>query len=86
MAAAGTPVIHFLYLAPILLTISLLALVAVSLATKRPEVEVVRTLTWSPAMLAEEAPHLARLPWYKNYRYQSAAMLALIVILVIAWW
>jgi SSS family solute:Na+ symporter len=86
MAAAGTPVIHFLYLAPILLTISLMALVVVSLATKPPEGEVVRTLTWSPAMLAEETPALARLPWYKNYRYQSVATLVLIAILVIVWW
>lgn len=86
MATAGTPVIHFLYLAPILLVISLTALVTVSLATERPDAEVVRTLTWSPAILAEETPALARLPWYKNYRYQSAALLVLMAIFVIAWW
>lgn len=86
MATAGTPVIHFLYLAPILLVISLAALVIVSLATAKPDEEVVRTLTWSPALLAEETPALARLPWYENYRYQSAAMLVLIAIFVIAWW
>jgi SSS family solute:Na+ symporter len=86
MAAAGTPVIHFLYLAPILLVISLIALAVVSLATHKPDEEVVRTLTWSPALLVEEAAALARLPWYKNYRYQSAAMLVLIAIFVIAWW
>ncbi len=45
-----------------------------------------RTLTWSPALLAEEASELARLPWYKNYRYQSAATLVLIAVFVIAWW
>ncbi len=86
MAAAGTPVMHFLYLAPILLVISLVALVVVSLATEKPDEEVVRTLTWSPALLAEEASELARLPWYKNYRYQSAATLVLIAVFVIAWW
>ncbi len=86
MAAAGTPVLHFLYLAPILLAISLGALVVVSLATARPAEEVVRTLTWSPALLTAETPALAGLPWYKNYRYQSAAMLVLIAIFVIAWW
>jgi SSS family solute:Na+ symporter len=86
MAAAGTPVLHFLYLAPILLVISIAALVVVSLATEKPDEEVVRTLTWSRALLAEEAPELARLPWYKNYRYQSATMLALIALIVIAWW
>lgn len=86
MAADGTPVIHFLYLAPILLVIALAALVAASLATREPDPEVVRTLTWSPRLLAEEAPALARLPWYQNYRYQSAAMLVLIAGFVIAWW
>ncbi len=86
MAAAGTPVIHFLYLAPILLTVSLAAMVVVSLATAKPDEEVVRTLTWSPTLLIEEAPALRQLPWYKNYRYQSAAMLVLIAIFVIAWW
>jgi SSS family solute:Na+ symporter len=86
MAAAGTPVIHFLYLAPILLVISLATLVVVSLATAKPDEETVRELTWSPALLAAEAPGLAALPWYKNYRYQSLGMLVLIAILVIAWW
>ncbi len=86
LAAGGTPVIHFLYLAPILLVISLAALAIVSLATSKPDEEVVRTLTWSPALLAEEADELARLPWYKNYRYQSVGMLVLIAIFVIAWW
>jgi SSS family solute:Na+ symporter len=56
MAAAGTPVIHFLYVAPIVLLISLAALVVVSLATEKPDEEVVRTLTWSPAVFAEETP------------------------------
>ncbi|UCG86847.1 MAG: sodium:solute symporter [Gemmatimonadota bacterium] len=86
MAAAGTPVIHFLYLAPILLVISLTAMVVVSLVTEKPDEAVVRTLTWSPAILAEEAPTLRQLPWYKNYRYQSVAMLVIIAIFVIAWW
>jgi SSS family solute:Na+ symporter len=86
MVAAGTPVIHFLYLAPILLVIALAALAVVSLATAKPSEEVVRTLTWSPSLLAEEGPALAQLPWYKNYRYQSVAMLMLITLFVIAWW
>ena len=86
MAAGGTPVIHFLYVAPIVLLISVAALVVVSLATERPDEDVVRELTWSPAVFAEEKEELARLPWYKNYRYQSAATLLLIAIFVIAWW
>jgi len=85
LAARGTPVIHFLYLAPILLAISAVALAVASLATKAPDQDVVRALTWSPALLAEEAAELRRMPWYKNYRYQSAALLALIGIIVWTW-
>jgi SSS family solute:Na+ symporter len=86
MVASGTPVIHFLYLAPILLVISLIAMVVASLTTAKPDQEVVRALTWSPALLTEEGPTLRQLPWYKNYRYQSAGMLVLIAIFVIIWW
>jgi SSS family solute:Na+ symporter len=86
MVASGTPVIHFLYLAPILLVTSLIAMVVASLTTAKPDQEVVRSLTWSPALLAEEGPTLRQLPWYKNYRYQSAAMIVLIAIFVIIWW
>jgi solute:Na+ symporter, SSS family len=86
MAAAGTPVIHFLYLAPILLVVALGALVVVSLATAKPDPEVVNALTWTPAFFKEETPALEQLPWYKNYRYQSAAMLVVIGIFVAVWW
>lgn len=86
MAEAGTPVLHFLYLAPILFVISLALLAGVSLATARPDAEVVKELTWSPALLAEEAPALAQLRWYQNYRYLSVAMLVVIAIFVIGWW
>jgi SSS family solute:Na+ symporter len=86
MVTAGTPVIHFLYLAPVILSVSLLALRGVSLATAPPDPEVVRTLTWSRAMLAEERPMLAGLPWYKNYRYQSVALLVVMAVMVAAWW
>jgi len=85
-AAAGTPVIHFLYLAPILFGVSLMTIVIVSLLTAKPDAEVVRSLSWSRDLLAAEAPELSTLPWYKNYRYQSVAMLVLIVLFVIAWW
>jgi SSS family solute:Na+ symporter len=82
----GTPVIHFLYVAPIVLLVSLLALVAVSLATAPPEPGIVRDLTWSRAMLTAERPMLDGLPWYKNYRYQSLALLVLMAVVVVAWW
>ncbi|MBT8400738.1 MAG: sodium:solute symporter [Rhodothermia bacterium] len=86
MVADGVPVLHFLYLAPILLVISVVAMAIVSLATEKPDEDVVRELTWSPAVFKEEEEALAALPWYKNYRYQSVAMLVVIAIFVISWW
>jgi len=86
MVAAGTPVVHFLYVAPILLVIALAAMVVVSLATSPPAPDIVKALTWSPAVLAAETPDLAGLPWYKNYRYQCVGMLVLIAAFVIGWW
>jgi SSS family solute:Na+ symporter len=86
LVAAGVPVIHFLYLAPVLLAISIIALVIVSLATEKPDEEVVRTLIWSPAVFREERAALAGLKWYQNYRYQSVAMIVVIAIFVVTWW
>lgn len=86
LVRSGTPVLHFLYLSPILLVISFCALIATSLATAPPDAATVRALTWSPAMLHDEKPMLDRLPWYQNYRYQSAALLVLVVLVVVIWW
>lgn len=86
LVAGGAPVIHFLYLAPVLLVISMLALAIVSLLTEKPDDEVVQSLTWSPAVFRAENEELARMPWYLNYRYQSVAMLVVIAIFVVSWW
>lgn len=86
VATAGAPVLHFLYLAPILFIISVLVLVGVSLSGEKPAPEIVRDLTWSPAFFHQETRELAALPWYKNYRYQSLGMLALIALFVGMFW
>ncbi len=86
LVAEGAPVLHFLYLAPILLVISIIAMAIVSLVSEKPGEDVVRELTWSPAVFKEEEEALASMPWYKNYRYQSLAMLVVIAIFVISWW
>ena len=84
--AAGAPVLHFLYLAPILLVVSILVIVGVSLSGEKPDPETVRELTWSPAFFHEETKELAALPWYKNYRYQTVGMLVLIALFVGMFW
>jgi len=84
--AAGAPVLHFLYLPPILLVVSILVIVGVSLSGEKPDPEMVRELTWSPAFFREETKELAALPWYKNYRYQTVGMLVLIALFVGMFW
>ena len=84
--AAGAPVLHFLYLAPLLLVVSILVIVGVSLSGEKPDPETVRELTWSPAFFREETKELAALPWYKNYRYQTVGMLVLIALFVGMFW
>ena len=86
VAAAGAPVLHFLYLAPILLIISIVIIIGVSLSGKEPDAETVRQLTWTPAFFKEETKELAALPWYKNYRYQTLGMLALIALFIGMFW
>ena len=80
--AAGTPVLHFLYLAPILLIISILVIVGVSLSGEKPDAETVRELTWTRDFFRQETQELAALPWYQNYRYQTVGMLVLIALFV----
>ncbi|MDT8439771.1 MAG: sodium:solute symporter [Wenzhouxiangellaceae bacterium] len=77
--------IHFLYIAPILLVISVLSLVAISLAdprapTKEPEFQ------WSSEDFRDEARQLRGKPLYKNYRFQSLLMLGAIAGLLIWFW
>ena len=84
--ASGAPVVHFLYLPAILLAVSLAILAAVSLATEPPDAERVRALTWTPAFFRAEAAELAALPWYKNYRIQSAALAALTAVILALFW
>lgn len=84
--ASGAPVLHFLYLPAVLLAVSLAILAAVSLATAPPDPERVRELTWTPSFFRAERAELAALPWYKNYRVQSAALVALTAVILAAFW
>lgn len=85
-AAAGVPVVHFLYLPAILLAASMAIIAAVSLATPPPDAARVRELTWTPAFFRAENAALAAMPWWKNYRIQSAVLLALTALIVGLFW
>jgi len=68
--------LHFLYIAPLLFVICVVAMVLVSLMTEPPEDEKVRSMTWSPQFFRDETAELAALPWYKNYRILAAILTA----------
>ena len=83
LVAAGVPVLHFLYLPPILLAISVIAMVVTSLLQPPPAPEEVEGLTWSPEFFRQESRELAGLPWYQNYRIQALGLLVLIAWILI---
>ena len=73
------PGIHFLYVAAIVFAGSAAALVGVSLLTAPPG-EATTALVWTPAMAAADPGD----PWYLDYRYQAAVLLALTAAIVFA--
>ncbi len=83
LVAAGVPVLHFLYLPPILLIISVIAMVVTSLLQPPPASAEVEGVTWSPEFFRQESRELSGLPWYKNYRVQALGLLGLIVWILI---
>ncbi len=78
--------IHFLYIAMILFLLAIPVSMVTSLLTAPPPVEKTRGLTWTRKFYDEESRLLQDLPWYKNYRIQSAILLILTAALVISWW
>lgn len=86
LAAAGVPILHFLYIAPIVFAASFAALIVVSLLTRAPDLEHTQGITWSPHYFAEETRALRGVPFYKNYRYLSGLLLIGIAASVIVWW
>jgi len=75
--------IHFLHLAPILLTVCMAMAVIVSLATAPPPAEKTDAYTWSSKLFKEESAELADLPWYKNYRTLSIILLVITAMVVL---
>ena len=81
--AAWLPHIHFLYMAAIILIITILTIVVVSLLTEAPDIEKVQAYIWSKKDFQAETEELKALPWYKNYRVLSVLLLLLTAIVVI---
>lgn len=71
--------LHFLYVAPLLFTVDVLVLVLVSLRSRAPQPSEI-----IPQMWRHDPPNATRMPIWKDYRFQAAALLVLTAALVIA--
>jgi len=78
--------IHFLYIAPILLFVSLACAVALSLLRPEPVPPTKLALHWSKASFHHDTETLSQLPWYKNYRIQSYLLLCVTGLLLVWFW
>ena len=78
--------IHFLYVAPLLLLISLLSAAIISLLGKETVPAEKLALHWSRNTLHQEDSVLHAQPWYLNYRYQSYILLAITFMLIVTYW
>lgn len=77
---------HFLLTVPIYLVWSILVAVVVSLLTKPDDYERIRPYIWTREEFDRETRELKKVPFYRNYRYQSYALVALCVAVLIFFW
>lgn len=82
LAQTGTITLHFTITAGIMTAVSGVVFAVVSLATAPPPAREVAETTWRPALAVPERPY----PWYQDYRYQAAAVLALTALTVVTFW
>ncbi len=78
--------IHFLYMAGIMLVLCTAIIVIVSLLTAPPDQEKTHAYIWTKNVFDEETRTLQQVPWYQNYRVQSAFLLLLTAIFVALFW
>jgi solute:Na+ symporter, SSS family len=74
--------IQFLYLAGIMLAISLVVYVGISLATEAPQREELREYMWTRREWRAESEEIAELPWWQNYRVLGFGTLALTAVMI----
>jgi solute:Na+ symporter, SSS family len=71
--------IHFLYIGPALLALSLVLHIVGSLLSAPPDQAQIKELMWEPHNPWKEA---TQRPWYADFRYQSVGLLILTAVLV----
>ncbi len=86
LSITGVLRFQFLYLPPILLAISMVTMAVVSLRGAPPPLEKTEGLMWTPSFWRAETEALRTVPAWKNYRLQSAVLLALTALVVGIFW
>jgi SSS family solute:Na+ symporter len=75
--------LHFLYVAPLLLALDTVILVAVSRRRPAPASAIASALVWTPAHYREETERLRSVPLWRNYRAQAVCLLLLTAVVVV---
>jgi SSS family solute:Na+ symporter len=77
--------VHFLYVAPVVFSISAAVIVVVSLLTKAEDYSKIKRYIWSVSIFREETEELKGVPWYMNFRILSILLVAATIIFMIIW-
>jgi solute:Na+ symporter, SSS family len=75
--------LQFLYATGVMVVLSIIAFVAISLATPAPDPADFEDVSFTRDTWREESEELAGKPWYRNYRYLSLALFVLTVAVVV---
>ncbi|HSR66354.1 MAG TPA: sodium:solute symporter [Acidobacteriota bacterium] len=78
--------LHFLIHAGIFFALSCLTVWIVSQFTAPPSQDQVKNFVFNPEVVKDATADLPPVPWYKDYRYQSAGLILLTLWLVISYW
>ncbi len=83
---AGVVEFPYLYAAGVMLLLSAAITAVVSWAGPEPDYGRIRDSVYRRGFVREAGFNLPKRPWYLDYRYQSAGLLALTTAIVIWWW
>jgi SSS family solute:Na+ symporter len=75
--------LQFLYSTGIMFLFNLAIFLWITFTSEAPELENRKEVTWTAETWGEESRELAEKPWYLNYRYWGAAILALTLAMVV---
>ncbi len=78
--------IHFLYIAGIILAVSIFVIVVVSLLTSPPDNDEIEAFIWTKKIYDSETEELKVLPWYQNYRILSMIILSFVALMIGIFW